>query len=123
MFPTTRDAVDYIMDTFPIVRKKDENAHGSYRTKDTILAIYDQMADAGRTGQPYQTRLDPPAGPAVAPDGSFRLLPEWNSGEPRPEAWPPHIHAPREVFDWATDNGIDWRTLYEPEQLVSARET
>ena len=33
---------------------------GDYRTKRVILEIYDAMAEAIRTGQPYQTRLDPP---------------------------------------------------------------
>jgi len=60
-FPTPRDAVAYIMDTFPIVRRKDEEKHnGDYRTKRVILEIYDAMQAAIRTGQPYQTRLDPP---------------------------------------------------------------
>jgi hypothetical protein len=58
---------DYILDTFPIVRKNDEKAHGKYRTKIQILEIYDAMAEASRTGRPYQTRLDPPpADPRVA---------------------------------------------------------
>lgn len=59
-FPTPRDAVAYIMDTFPIVKRKDETTYGSYRTKDTILEIYDAMTEAMATGQPYQPRLDPP---------------------------------------------------------------
>lgn len=59
-FPTPRDAVSYIMDTFPIVKRKDEAKHGSYRTKVTILQIYDALGEAIQTGQPYQTRLDPP---------------------------------------------------------------
>ena len=59
-FPTPRHAVDYIMDTFPIVRRKDEAKHGEYRTKRTILEIYDAMQHAIATGHPYQTRLDPP---------------------------------------------------------------
>ena len=37
-FPKPRDAVDYIMDTFPIVKRKDEEKYGSYRTKEMILA-------------------------------------------------------------------------------------
>ncbi|NBB81121.1 MAG: N-6 DNA methylase [Verrucomicrobia bacterium] len=61
-FPTPRDAVAYIMETFPIVKRKDTRDHGHYRTKDTILEIYDAMLEAQRTGQPYQTRLDPPPG-------------------------------------------------------------
>jgi hypothetical protein len=60
-FPTPRDAVAYILDTFPIVRRKDEAKYdGDYRTKRVILEIYDAMQEAMRTGEPYQTRLDPP---------------------------------------------------------------
>lgn len=66
-FGHARDDVDYIMETFPIVRKNDEKAHGEYRTKRVILEIYDEMAEAARSGKPYQTRLDPPpADPRVA---------------------------------------------------------
>lgn len=42
-FPTPRHAVDYIMETFPIVKKKDEKAYGRYRTKEAILREYDGM--------------------------------------------------------------------------------
>jgi hypothetical protein len=57
-----RDDAAYILDTFPVVRKRDETDHGAYRTQRTILEIYDQMAQAIATGQPYPTRLDPPPG-------------------------------------------------------------
>ncbi len=59
-FPTPRHAVSYIMDTFPIVKRKDESKHGTYRTKETILQIYDALAHSIATGQPYQTLLNPP---------------------------------------------------------------
>jgi hypothetical protein len=60
-FPTPRDAVPFIIDTFPIVRRRDEaKFDGDYRTRRVILAIYDALAESIRTGQPYQTRLDPP---------------------------------------------------------------
>lgn len=60
-FPTPRDAVAYVMDTFPIVRRKDEEMYnGDYRTKRVILEIYDAMQESIRTGKPYQTRVDPP---------------------------------------------------------------
>ncbi len=60
-FPTPRDAVAYIMDTFPIVRRRDEeNYDGDYRTKRVILEVYEAMHESIRSGQPYQTRLDPP---------------------------------------------------------------
>ena len=44
----------------PIVKRKDEAAHGEYRTRRVILEIYDAMQQAIETGQPYQTLLDPP---------------------------------------------------------------
>ncbi len=123
-FPTPRDAVEHIMETFPIVKRKDEAKHGSYRTKEMILSIYDEMADviaanevavaAGR--QPtaaYETRLDPPPGPPADAAGNFLPLPVWKPGQPRPANWPRHIHAPREVHEWALANGIDWRELLD----------
>lgn len=39
----TRDDVDYILETFPIVKRKDIAAHGEYRTKRLILEAYDQL--------------------------------------------------------------------------------
>ena len=100
-FPTPRHAVDYIMDTFPIVKRRDEQAHGRYRTKETILEIYDNMArmmienaavtSAGQ--QPtacYQTRLDPPPGPLCDAQGNFIPMEHWYAAN-----WPAHIHMPR----------------------------
>jgi hypothetical protein len=67
LYGLSRDDTAYILDTFPIVRKNDEKAHGEYRTKRVILEVYDAMADATRTGTLYPTRLDPPpADPRVA---------------------------------------------------------
>lgn len=66
-FPTPRQAVEHILETFPIVKGKDQKKHGEYRTKRVILEIYDEMTQAIRTGRPYSTRLDPPpAAPQVA---------------------------------------------------------
>ncbi|MCK6548000.1 N-6 DNA methylase [Myxococcota bacterium] len=67
LYGLSRDDTDYVMETFPIVRRNDEKAYGEYRTKRLILEIYDAMAEAIRTGKPYETRLDPPpADPRVA---------------------------------------------------------
>jgi len=54
------DEAAFILDSYRILRDKDEEAFGEYRTKRLILEIYDEMAEAIRTGKPYQTRLDPP---------------------------------------------------------------
>jgi hypothetical protein len=62
-----RDDVEYIMETFPTVKQRDERRHGEYRTKKMILEVYDAMAEAIRTGGQYQTILSPPsADPKVA---------------------------------------------------------
>ena len=57
-FPTPQDAASYIMDTFPIVRRKDKEKHREYRTKYAILEIYREMKDVARTGRPYTIGLN-----------------------------------------------------------------
>ncbi len=59
LYGIDRDDAAYILDTFPIVKRKDEAKWGTYRTKDVILEIYAALAESQRTGQPYATRLNP----------------------------------------------------------------
>lgn len=67
LYGLMRGDVDYVMDAFWIVRDRDVRSHGEFRTKRLILEIYDELAEAVATGQPYQTRLNPPpADPSVA---------------------------------------------------------
>lgn len=60
LYQIERDDVDYILETFPIVKKKDEARYQEYRTKRVILEIYDKLAEAIKSGKPYQSRLNPP---------------------------------------------------------------
>ena len=77
LYGINRDDVDYIMETFPIVRRKDEQKYGEYRTKRVILECYDAMAESMKTGKPYQTILDPPpADPRVAHESQQEVAPE-----------------------------------------------
>ncbi len=46
LYGVSRDDADYIMDTFPILRRKDEEAHGEYRTKRLVLDRYDAITAA-----------------------------------------------------------------------------
>lgn len=62
MYGLDRNGVAYIMETFPIVKRKDIVAHGEYRTKKLILAVFDAMQEAIDTGTEYQTIVDPPPG-------------------------------------------------------------
>lgn len=62
LYGIARDDVDYIMNTFPIVRRKDEATHGEYRTKCVILELFDAMQTAIDTCVPYTSPIDPPPG-------------------------------------------------------------
>lgn len=44
LYEISREDVDYIMETFPIVKRKDEAKYGRYRTKEVILRKYDDLA-------------------------------------------------------------------------------
>ena len=62
-----RDDVDYILESFSGIKRRDIQHYSSYRTKITILNVYDHMQTSIDTGESYQTPLDPPpADPRVA---------------------------------------------------------
>jgi hypothetical protein len=61
LYRLSRNDAAHILDTFPIVRKNEEERYGEYRTKRVVLEIYDEMQEAIRTGRAYETRLSPPA--------------------------------------------------------------
>ncbi|OJY31032.1 MAG: restriction endonuclease [Myxococcales bacterium 68-20] len=71
LYGLARDDVDYVMDSFPVVRKNDEKAHGEYRTKRVILETYDALAKSIQTGKPYRTPLDPLPAASGASHGVF----------------------------------------------------
>jgi hypothetical protein len=76
VFGLTREEVDFVLDTFPIVAKRDIKAYGEYRTKRVILEIFDAMGEAARTSTPYQTDLGPsPGGPSVAHEPHVSKIP------------------------------------------------
>ena len=56
LYGMNHDETDYIMETFPIVKRDDERNFGEFRTKHVILDIYDEMMTAAMTGNAYQTR-------------------------------------------------------------------
>jgi hypothetical protein len=53
LYQISRDDIDYIMETFPIVKRKDEARYGEYRTKQVILEMYDQMAALPKVSVPH----------------------------------------------------------------------
>ena len=42
LYGITRDDLDYILGTFPIVKRKDEKKYGTFRTRDHVLEYYDK---------------------------------------------------------------------------------
>lgn len=48
LYGLSREEADYVLGTFPIVRRDDEARFGSYRTRNLILA-YMNALDAGDT--------------------------------------------------------------------------
>lgn len=60
LYGLTRSQSDWLLNSFTVLRKYEERDHGEFRTKRVILEIYDAMQEAIRTGESYQTRLDPP---------------------------------------------------------------
>lgn len=44
LYGLEKEEMDYILETFPIVKRKDIAKYGNYRTKETILQLYDEFA-------------------------------------------------------------------------------
>ncbi|MEV1022010.1 DNA methyltransferase [Streptomyces sp. NPDC050264] len=69
LYEISREDASYILESFPLVKRKDEAKYGHYRTKDLVLAEYDRMAAAGVSltaplvdGGNYTSTLTPPPG-------------------------------------------------------------
>lgn len=124
LYGLSRDDAGYVMDTFPIVRKSDEKAHHEYRTKRVILEIYDAMAEAERTGIPYQTLLDPPpADPRVAhPPRIAEVIPFPARTPPRRElpAWGDALVAEAAALAEVRLHAGAWATNLKGEDLGMA---
>jgi hypothetical protein len=46
LYGVRRRDIEFVMSHFPIVREKDEKAFGYFRTRDEIISVYDQLAEA-----------------------------------------------------------------------------
>jgi hypothetical protein len=120
LYRIERDGVDYILDTVPIVRRKDEQRHGKYRTKRVILEIYDQMAEAQNAGQAYtilRLRTHPrPTRPRKAPAATGRLRDD-RLGRSRYGECTPHMSqskssgSSRRRYSVLPHSGLTWRPI------------
>ncbi len=114
-----RDDAAYIMETFHIVKRKDEATHGEYRTRRVILEIYDAMQRATETGHPYRTPLDPPpVDLGTSEAGSATVTPLRPRPEPQPERAPTLPQAAEERHEYAPDPPV--HETPEPDQQTDA---
>lgn len=90
LYGISRDDAAYIMDTFVVFKARDTERNGGiYRTKDTILAIYDEMAEATARAAVWRSVLTPlPGDPAAAHTSQTLVAAGSNVTEPST------IHAP-----------------------------
>ena len=58
LYGLDHDELDYILETFPIVKRKDIEVFGDYRTKKLVLHCFDKLQDAADNNQPYTSILD-----------------------------------------------------------------
>jgi hypothetical protein len=117
LYDIERDDVAYIMDTFPIVRRKDEAAHGEYRTKRVILEIYDEMAAGMQRSRGaeeqggYQTRLEPPP---AHPDAAHAWDEAYLGPELAREAWWREGQGSGGAEEWAAGGSV-WEKVRDAE--------
>ncbi len=62
MYGYSRDDVDYILGTFPIVARHDFDRHSEERTRRLVLDAFDGLASAAERGQPFRSPLVPAPG-------------------------------------------------------------
>jgi hypothetical protein len=109
LYGIARDDVDYIMETFPIVKRKDEAAHGEYRTKRVILELYDEMAGTALIPQPLPPQREGESDesalevPRLAGEG-FRVRAFQTRLDPPPAD--PRVAHPARDIERGTDNGL-----------------
>ena len=115
LYGVSREDADYIMDTFPIIRRKDEETHGEFRSKRLILDRYDAMTAA--FAATHRTIAGTPNGPNPPLDGPSlttysRLLADalaanYRTNVDPPPAHPSQAHPASTRPSWAAFDSID----------------
>lgn len=60
LYGISREDAAYILDTFNVVRDRENDTYREYRTKRVVLETYDALAAAIASGKPYVSPLGPP---------------------------------------------------------------
>lgn len=65
LYGLERADVEWLLNSFTVLRKYEERDHDEFRTREAVLSIYDEMARARRDGDAYLSPLSlPPADPS-----------------------------------------------------------
>jgi hypothetical protein len=124
LYGLDRDDTAYILDTFPIVKRKDEEKFGTYRTKDRILELYDAFADCQRTNKAFVSALNPaPASLTATHPWNWEDRPLLLPVEPRtalPEKWQYVVNVMLELA-WQAGGSLPWHVLRTATDLLSDR--
>jgi len=62
LYGLERSDVEYVLQSFPVLRNNEERAYGEYRTARLVLTAFDALVTAQTLGEPYRSPLDPPRG-------------------------------------------------------------
>ena len=54
LYNISRNDVDFVLDSFPIVKKSEEKSYGEYRTKLNILKFYDEIGKSISSGVAFE---------------------------------------------------------------------
>ncbi|MNJ26310.1 hypothetical protein D3C77_207820 [compost metagenome] len=97
LYRLNREQVDWVLDSFTVLRKYEERDHNEFRTKRLVLAAYDAMAEAKVAGTAYVSPLSPPpADPSLCHDA----VASQNIPALRPIELPPLGQVPDAAWGW-----------------------
>jgi hypothetical protein len=82
LYGLDRSDAEWVLDSFPVLKKNEESKLGKFRTKDIVLAMYEKMADAQRAGTVFVSPLTPPPGDPQAALGTSLLAVPSSGPEP-----------------------------------------
>ena len=60
LYGLDRSDAEWVLDSFPVLKKNEQSKLGEFRTKRLVLAMYDAMAEAQRTATAFASPLTPP---------------------------------------------------------------
>jgi SOS-response transcriptional repressor LexA len=95
LYGLDRSDAEWVLDSFPVLKKNEESKLGEFRTKRLVLAMYDAMAEAQRTATAFASPLTPPPADPRAAHPATTIAPATaRPGATASTAPPPAVAAP-----------------------------